>query len=222
MKSARVDPAARDRPAPGPCSRGAGDHCEARRRARAPWPARGRRPSTRSRRRGPGANSTFDGLRSRCSTPAVVQHRDGAGDVGGDRAAPRRTGIGPAASRSASVPPAAYVITRYGRPSGSSPTSNTRTSRSESARRMILRLPGSNRSRTSAWSDQFSASTFTATSESQRSSAPSHTVANAPEPIRPRRDIDRSVVGYRHARIIRRPPTTAEDDRGPDAVADGS
>ena len=71
------------------------------------------------------------------------------------------TGSGPSASRSASVPRSAYVITKYGRPSGSSPMSCTRTTRSESARRRIL-ASSSNRVRTSSRCAQLSASTLTA------------------------------------------------------------
>ena len=93
------------------------------------------------------------------------------------------TGSGPCSSRSASVPRSAYVITKYGRPSGSSPMSCTRTTRSESARRRIL-ASCSNRVRTSSRCDQLSASTLTATGASNSSSSASQTVANAPLPIR--------------------------------------
>ena len=93
------------------------------------------------------------------------------------------TGSGPSASRSASVPRSAYVITKYGRPSGSSPMSCTRTTRSESARRRIL-ASSSNRARTSSRCAQLSASTLTATGASSTSSWASQTVANQPLPIR--------------------------------------
>ena len=89
--------------------------------------------------------------------------------------------LGSSSIFSCSVPRSATAITKYGRPSGSSSTSWTRTTRSWSMRRSS-RASSMKRRRMSTLRAQLSASTLIATCTSSSSSNANHTVAKLPAP----------------------------------------